>query len=81
MAIANALRATSGAEVGRNLLRNIEMEEAPCINVIFRLESRLSFVSIDKTTFRTARPNIGSPAYITSGKRWGEIHAFEHARL
>ena len=29
-----------------------------------RVESLLSFVSIDKTTFRTARPNIGSAAYM-----------------
>ena len=29
-----------------------------------RVESRLSFVSIDKTTFWTPRPNIGSAAYM-----------------
>ena len=68
MAIANTLRATSGAEVGRNpalksLLRNIEMERASSTS-FSRVESRLSFVSIDTTTFRTARPNIGSAAYM-----------------
>ena len=68
MAIANTLRATSGAEVGRNpalksLLRNIEIERAPSTS-FFRVESRLSFVSIDQTTFRTARPNVGSAAYM-----------------
>ena len=44
-----------------------------------RVESRLSFVSIDKTTFRSARPSIGSAAYTEDCR--GEIHAFEHARL
>ena len=68
MAITNSLRATSGAEVGRNpalksLLRNIEMERAPSTS-FSRIEFRLSFVSIDKATFRTARPNIGSAAYM-----------------
>ena len=68
MAIANTLRATSGAEVGRNpalksLLRNIEMERAPSTS-FSRVESHLSFVSTDKATFRTARPNIGSAAYM-----------------
>ena len=68
MAIANTLRDTSGAEVRRNpalksLLRNIEMERAPSTS-FSRIESRLSLVSIDKTTFRTARPNIGSVAYL-----------------
>ena len=68
MAIANTLRATSGAEVGRNpalksLLRNIEMERAPSTS-FSRVESCLTFVSIDKTIFRTARRNIGSAAYM-----------------
>ena len=53
MAIANTLRATSSAEVGRNpalksLLRNIEMEQAPSMS-ISRVESYLSFVSFEKT--------------------------------
>jgi hypothetical protein len=55
MAIANTLRATSGAEVGRNparksLLRNIEIEQAPSTS-FSRIESYLSFVNIDKTMF------------------------------
>ena len=39
------------------------MEQAPSTS-FSRVESRLSFVSIDKTTFRTVRPNIGSAAYM-----------------
>ena len=55
MAIANTLRATSSAKVGRHpalksLLRNIEMEQAPSTS-FSRVEFHLSFVSIDKTTF------------------------------
>ena len=47
----------------KSLLRNIKMERAPSTS-FSRVESRLSFVSINKTTFRTARPNIGSTAYM-----------------
>ena len=68
MAVANTIRATSSAEVRRNpalksLLLNIEMEQAPSMS-ISRIEYYLSFVSLDKTTFQTTRPNIGSAAYM-----------------
>ena len=39
------------------------MEQAPSTS-FSRVESRLSFVSIDKTSFRTARQNIRSAAYM-----------------
>ena len=60
MSITSTLRTTSGEEIGRNqalksLLRYIEIEQS-----FSRVESYLSFVSIDKTTFRTARPSIRS---------------------
>ena len=65
MAVANTPRATSSAEVGRNpALKLLLQNGTGTINVISRVESRLTFVSIDKTTFRTARPNIGSAAYM-----------------
>ena len=68
MAIANTLRATSSVEVGQNpalksLHRNVEMEQARSSS-FSRVESHLSFISIDKTTFLTASPNIGSAAYM-----------------
>ena len=67
MAITSTLRAISGAEVGRNhalksLLRNVEIEQGQHQTSFSRVESYLSFVSIDKTTFRTARPSIRSAA-------------------
>ena len=93
MAIANTLRATSSAEVGRNpalksLLRNIEMEQAPSTS-FSKVESHLSFLSIDKTTFRTGRPKIWSAAYMEDSfphrayfrQRRDVIYAFEHARI
>ena len=65
MSITSTLRATSGVEVGRNhalksLLRYIEIEQGQHQTSFSRVESYLSFVSIDKTTFRTARPSIRS---------------------
>ena len=68
MAVASTLHATSGAEIGRNpalksLFRNIEMERAPSKS-FSRVEYRLSFVSLDNTSFRTSKPSIGSPAYM-----------------
>ena len=41
-----------------------ETAAALMLTWVSRVESRLCFVSIDKTTFRTARPNIRSAAYM-----------------
>ena len=90
MAFASTLRATFGVEVGlKSLLWNIEMEQGQHQHHISSVESCLGFVSIDKTTFRTADP--ASNQLLTwktvfliafaSCKCRGEIHAFEHARL
>ena len=88
------LRATFGVDVGLNpalksLLWNIEMEQGQHQYHISSVESCLGFVSIDKTTFRTADP--ASDQLLTwmtvfliafaSCKCRGEIHAFQHARL
>ena len=67
MSITSTLRATSSAEVGRNpalksLLRNIEIEQGQHQTSFSRVKSYLNFFSIDKTTFRTARPSIRSAA-------------------
>ena len=93
IANASTLRATSGAEVGRNpalksLLRNIEMEQAPSTS-FSRVESRLSFVALTKPPFEPL--DQASDQLLTwktvflialaSGKRRCEIHAFKHARL
>ena len=65
MSITSTLRNSSGVEVGWNhalksLLRYITIEQGQHQTSFSRVESYLSFVSIDKTTFRTARPSIRS---------------------
>ena len=67
MSITSTLRTNSGAEVGRNhalksLLRYIEIEQGQHQTSFSRVKSYLNFFSIDKTTFRTARPSIRSAA-------------------
>ena len=90
MAIANTIHATSGAEVGRNpalksLLRNIEMERAPSTsfpewNVALVL-SALTKPPLDQTSDQRLIWKTVFLIALTSSKRWGKSHAFEHAQL
>ena len=94
MAIASTLRATSGAEVGRNpalksLLRNIEMEQGqhqrhfPEWNLALVLSAltKPSFEPLDQSSDQLLTWKTVFLIALASGKRRGEIHAFEHARL
>ena len=94
MAIASTLRATSGAEVGRNpalksLLRNIEMEQGHRqhhfqewnLALVLSALTKPPFELLDQASRQLLTWKTVILIALASGKRWGEIHAFEHARL
>ena len=90
MAIASTFRTTSGAEVGRNpalksLLRNIEMEQChfPEWNLALVLSAltKPPFEPLDQASDQLLTWKTVFLIALASGKRRGEIHAFEHARL
>ena len=91
MAIATSLRATSGAEVGRNpalksLLRNIEIEQGqhqrqfPEWNLALVLSAltKPPFEPLDQASDQLLIWKTFFLIALASGKRRGEIHAFEH---
>ena len=94
MAIASTLRATSGTEVGRNpalksLLRNIEMDQGqhqrhfPEWNMALVLSAltKPPFEPLDQASDQLLTWKTVFLIALASGKRRGEFHAFEHARL
>ena len=94
MAFASTLRTTSGAEVGRNpalksLLRNTEIEQGqhqrqfPEWNLALVLSAltKPPFEPLDQASDQLLTWKTDFLIALASGKRRGEIHAFEHARL
>ena len=94
MAIASTFSATSGAEVGRNpalksLLRNIEMEKWQpqrhfpewSLALVLSALTKPPFEPLDQASDQLLTWKTVFLIALASGKRWGEIHAFERTRL
>ena len=94
MAITSTLRATSGAEVVRNpalksLLQNIEMEQGQHqrhfpewnLSLVLSALTKPPFEMLDQASDELLTWKTVFLIALASGKRRGEIHAFEQARL
>ena len=91
MAITSTLHATSGAEVRRNpalmsLLRYIEMDHQRHFSdwnlaLVLSALTKPPFELLDQASHQLLTWKTVFLVALASGKRQGEIHAFEHARL